>query len=209
MNESALSNLVYGVVQLRPAGMKHAEVVREVRRRGYASPDLSAAVHAILTEFVTTGVILRNQNDLMERRYHPVPIKNRVRILVVDDDVDNADSSASLLEYAGHEVRTAYSGPDALQAVGEWHPNIVLLDIQMPEMNGYDTARSLRRTLDPLTLVAVTGLGDRMASKEAGFDYHLTKPVEDEQLLEMVEAGTYPYEEAHKGRFKTLKEEFA
>ena len=81
--QSALPKLVYGVVQSQPAGMKHAEVVREVRRRGYTSPGLSAMVHAILAQFVTNGAIVRNENDLMERRYQPA-LKNRLRILVVD-----------------------------------------------------------------------------------------------------------------------------
>jgi two-component system CheB/CheR fusion protein len=110
-----------------------------------------------------------------------------LKVLVVDDNNDSADSLAMWLELAGHEVRTAYDGPQALAAAAELRPQVILLDIGMPGMSGYDVARRLRQhpaTRDVL-LLAMTGWGqdeDRRLSREAGFDEHLVKPL-DPQLL--------------------------
>jgi CheY-like chemotaxis protein len=104
------------------------------------------------------------------------------RILVVDDNVDGADSLAVLLRLSGHEVSLAHDGPAALDVAQAFRPEIVLLDIGLPGMDGYEVARRLRGnepTRDAI-LVAVTGYGrdeDRARSHEAGFDYHLVKPI--------------------------------
>lgn len=105
------------------------------------------------------------------------------RILVVDDEVDVADSMAMVLETLGHVVRIAYGGSAALAAAPEFHPDFVLLDLGMPEMDGYEVARRLRQ--QPATrgarLIALTGWGqaaDRQRTREAGFDHHLVKPVD-------------------------------
>jgi len=95
----------------------------------------------------------------------------------------------------GHEVRLAYNGLDALEAAAEYRPELVLLDIGMPFMNGYEVARELRRQpgLDRIVLVAVTGYGqeqDRRRSQEAGFDHHLTKPVNADSLQALIAAST-------------------
>jgi CheY-like chemotaxis protein len=101
---------------------------------------------------------------------------------VVDDSVDCADSLATLLRVAGHEVRTAYDGPTALEAAEAFRPEVVLLDIGLPRMDGYEVARRLRereRAGGRALLVAVTGYGqeeDRRRAEEAGFDAHLVKP---------------------------------
>jgi PAS domain S-box-containing protein len=105
------------------------------------------------------------------------------RILVVDDNIDAATSLAMLLKLLGHETRVVHSGPDALAAVEADPPEVVLLDIGMPLMDGFEVARRLRAGphADRLLLVAITGWGqaaDRQRTKEAGFDHHLTKPVE-------------------------------
>ncbi len=105
------------------------------------------------------------------------------RVLVVDDNVDGAESLALMLGLQGHEVRTAHDGAAALQLAAGWRPDVVLLDIGLPGMSGYEVARRLRsQQPDPaLMLVAVTGWGtedDQRRSAEAGFDHHLTKPVE-------------------------------
>jgi signal transduction histidine kinase/DNA-binding response OmpR family regulator len=105
------------------------------------------------------------------------------RVLVVDDNVDAADSLAMLLRLGGCEVRLAHSGADAVEAAPVFRPQLVILDIGLPGMDGYEVARRLRA--DPVTrgaaLVAVTGYGreeDRALSREAGFDHHLVKPVD-------------------------------
>jgi CheY-like chemotaxis protein len=111
----------------------------------------------------------------------------RRRVLVVDDNVDHADSLASLLRLDGHEVHTAYDGLAAVDAVVENRPEVVLLDIGMPGLNGYDAARRIRALehADNMLLVALSGWGqpkDRRLSEESGFDHHLVKPVESAVL---------------------------
>jgi PAS domain S-box-containing protein len=110
------------------------------------------------------------------------------RILVVDDNVDAAVTTASLLKAWGHDVQAAYSGEAALARVKSFRPEIVLLDIGMPGMTGYEVARHLRAdpTAQGIIIAALTGYGqdsDRERSWDAGFDYHLTKPP-DPTLLE-------------------------
>jgi PAS domain S-box-containing protein len=112
-------------------------------------------------------------------------------LLVVDDNVDAADSIAILLQLSGHEVRVAYSGQEALETAREYHPDVVLLDIGLPVMDGYQVARRIREDvhLKKVKLVAVTGYGqeaDRLQSQAAGFDYHLVKPVESLKLEEVL-----------------------
>ncbi|HZY19222.1 MAG TPA: ATP-binding protein [Ramlibacter sp.] len=112
-----------------------------------------------------------------------------LRILVVDDNVDAADTLAILLEAQGHEARVAVSGEQALEVTHAFTPDCVLLDIGLPGMNGYDVARRLRTSPDPrlaaCKLVALTGWGshdDRDRAAQAGFDVHLTKPVDVQRL---------------------------
>jgi signal transduction histidine kinase/ActR/RegA family two-component response regulator len=114
------------------------------------------------------------------------------RILIVDDNVDAAESLALLLRLSGHEVRLAHNGPEALQEVEAFQPEVVLLDIGLPGMSGYEVARSLRQhsASRQVMLIAVTGYGqeDRRRSEEAGFDHHLTKPVDPEGLQRLLAA---------------------
>jgi PAS domain S-box-containing protein len=113
------------------------------------------------------------------------------RVLVVDDNVDAAESTALLLRLWGHDVRLAHNGPEAVRAAEEYRPEIVLLDIGLPGMNGYDVARQLRQRPESqkALLVAVTGYGqeqDRRRTQESGFDRHLTKPVDPTALEAIV-----------------------
>jgi PAS domain S-box-containing protein len=115
------------------------------------------------------------------------------RILVVDDNVDAARSLALLLRLWGHTVRTAYDGPSALAAAAADPPEVVLLDIGMPGMDGYEVARRLRAQaeLRSALLVAVTGYGqdeDRRRAFAAGFDRHLTKPLDPDALQALLAA---------------------
>ncbi|HVK13626.1 MAG TPA: ATP-binding protein [Gemmataceae bacterium] len=109
------------------------------------------------------------------------------RILVVDDNEDSADSLGQLLELLGHEVRTAYDGEAGVTEAGAFRPHVVLMDIGMPRLNGYDAARRIRGQPwgKQVVLVALTGWGqegDRRRSREVGFDAHLVKPVEPAAL---------------------------
>jgi PAS domain S-box-containing protein len=121
--------------------------------------------------------------------YHPDSAKTLPRspvshkILVVDDNRDGADSLAMLLRLLGHDVRVAYAGAEALDAVQAFTPSVVLLDIGLPMTDGYAIALELRRRpeLAKALVVALTGYGqdeDRQRSREAGFDHHLVKPVD-------------------------------
>ncbi|HZT81667.1 MAG TPA: ATP-binding protein [Gemmataceae bacterium] len=105
------------------------------------------------------------------------------RVLVVEDNRDAADSLAVLLRLAGHEVRVAYDGPSALAEAPRFRPDVILLDIGLPRLDGCEVARQLRRQtgLQDVLLVALTGFGqeqDRRRSREAGFDAHFVKPVD-------------------------------
>jgi CheY-like chemotaxis protein len=111
----------------------------------------------------------------------------RRRILIIDDNADAAESLAMLLRLMGHTTRVAHSGKTGLEAARGYAPEIVFLDIGMPEMNGYEVARRLaaEQRERPATLVAITGWAsdeDRQQSRAAGFDFHLTKPVETEAV---------------------------
>jgi len=121
------------------------------------------------------------------------------RVLVVDDNPDAADSLAMLLQALGNDVRVAYDGEEALDKALQFSPEIVLLDIGLPKMHGYDVARRIRDAQGrDVMLVAVTGWGqedDRRRSREAGFDYHFTKPVDPEDLARLI--GAAPPSTAH------------
>jgi signal transduction histidine kinase len=105
------------------------------------------------------------------------------RVLVVDDNRDTADSLSVLLRLMGHEVQTAYDGLEAVAAAAAFAPGLVLLDIGLPRINGYEAARRIREQPGgrEITLIAVTGWGqdeDKRRSREAGFDLHVTKPLD-------------------------------
>ena len=105
------------------------------------------------------------------------------RVLIVDDNVDAANSLAALLNLHGHETQAVYSGHEALERIESFRPHVALIDIGLPKMNGYELAKRLRETQDcaALRLVALTGYGrleDRERARAAGFDNHLVKPVE-------------------------------
>ena len=127
-------------------------------------------------------------------RKPPEPASIRpLRVLVVDDNRDAADSLKVLLETANQDVRTAYDGAAALDVAPAFLPELVLLDIGMPRMDGYEVAQRLRAlALTPRpTLVALTGWGqasDKKRASAAGFDQHFTKPVNPEELLNFVGA---------------------
>src|SRR5919106_1051588 len=120
----------------------------------------------------------------------PQPVQTW-RVLVVDDNADSADSTAAILETSGHEVEVAYSAQQALEMAVEYQPDIMLLDIGLPGMDGYEVAKHVRQTLElkEMWLIAITGYGqesDRQRSRAAGFDEHVVKPVDWRQLEELL-----------------------
>jgi PAS domain S-box-containing protein len=114
-----------------------------------------------------------------------------LRVLVVDDNVDAAESIALLLEAAGHKVRIVYDGPTALEAALDYRPHVVLLDIGLPGLSGLDVAKRLRQqpALRDVVLVAMTGYGqesDFQRSQDAGFNHHLVKPADFRKVQEIL-----------------------
>jgi CheY-like chemotaxis protein len=115
------------------------------------------------------------------------------RILLADDNRDAAESLAIILRLEGHEVELVHDGVAALRAFEVKQPDVALLDIGMPETNGYEVARQIRAVPGgkDVLLIAITGWAqdsDRARSRAAGFDHHLTKPVEPETLIELLGA---------------------
>jgi PAS domain S-box-containing protein len=118
-------------------------------------------------------------------------VPSGTRVLVVDDNIDAANMLRDFLEALGHEPALAHDGPTALELASTFRPDIAVLDIGLPVMNGYELARRLRETLGPdkLRLIAVTGYGqdsDRARAHEVGFDHHLIKPIELDALLSLL-----------------------
>lgn len=125
----------------------------------------------------------------------PMPTAGKhYRVLVVDDNLDVAQTLGMLLGYLGHEVRTMHDGVSALAEAVVWQPDLVLLGIELPGLNGFEVARQIRQhpSLAGTVLVALTGYGleaDRQRAQEAGFSHHLTKPVnfdEVEKILQLL-----------------------
>ncbi len=121
----------------------------------------------------------------------PVVAHRHLRILVVEDNQDAADSLRMLLELDGHEVTVAYNGPAGIQAAVACHPDVVLCDIGLPGLDGYGVVHALRHIPETaaIRIIAVTAYSqdsDRRRSREAGFDLHLTKPVDPYQLLQVI-----------------------
>jgi CheY-like chemotaxis protein/anti-sigma regulatory factor (Ser/Thr protein kinase) len=119
------------------------------------------------------------------------PTGPSLRVLVVDDNVDAATTLAELLKAYRHDTRTAFDGLAAVEAAIAYQPDVVLLDIGLPKLDGYEVANRIRQqpTLKHIVLVAMTGYGlesDRERSKAAGFNHHLVKPAEFDKLQEIL-----------------------
>ena len=115
-----------------------------------------------------------------------------LRLLVVDDNMDSAESLSLLFQLLGNNVSSAYDGEQALEMANELKPDVVLLDIGLPKLNGYEVAKRIR--LEPwgdnAILIAITGWGqaeDKALSREAGFDHHLVKPVDPDALMKLIQ----------------------
>ena len=121
----------------------------------------------------------------------PATAKSLLRILIVDDNQDGADSLSEMLKMMGHDTRTAYGGQEGVDMAGAYRPDVVLLDIGMPGLNGYEACRLIRAQPKgkDVMLIALTGWGqdeDRRRSHDAGFDHHMVKPVSPQALMRMM-----------------------
>ena len=124
------------------------------------------------------------------------------RVLIVDDNVDAAESLRMLLELSGHTVAVEYGGAAALDAVESFRPDVVLLDIGLPDVDGYEVAREIRARhgTDNLKLVAVSGWGqaeDKQRAVDAGIDQHFTKPIDSARLGQVLSAQIGPARNQH------------
>ena len=148
------------------------------------------AVRSVLGHGSEFTVRLPMATDQSPRVAAPVDVAGaakRCRVLVVDDNVDAAQTLADLLVMSGHEVRLVHEGLGAIAAAVAWGPNVVLLDIGLPGLNGFEVAKRIRlEAAHPaMLLVALTGYGqaaDRQRSREAGFDHHLVKPADFDEI---------------------------
>jgi CheY-like chemotaxis protein len=121
----------------------------------------------------------------------PAAPKSSLRILIVDDNRDAADSLGMLLRIMGNDTRTAYDGQEGVDVAGEFWPDVMLLDIGLPKLNGHEACRRIRGRPwgKKVVLIAMTGWGqeeDRRLSHEAGFDYHMVKPVDPQELMKLL-----------------------
>jgi PAS domain S-box-containing protein len=144
-------------------------------------------------EFVVRLPLLETERQVpaVGRGEHNGEAAASCRILVVDDNVDAAESLAMLLSISGHQVRTANNGLAGLDQVSSFRPDVVLLDLGMPGIDGYETARKIRESQSDKQpfVVALTGWGqdeDRRRTKEAGFDFHMVKPVDTTALQDLL-----------------------
>jgi PAS domain S-box-containing protein len=179
-------------------GLEHAQgglgvglnlVQRLVEKHGGTVSVSSAGQNRGSTFCVRLPLHMRGEGRASESQHGSAPsaANQPLRILVADDNQDAAGVLSDLLKLMGHQVKTAPDGRTALQAAQGFRPDLGLLDIGMPGMNGYELAQAIRRSagLEHVVLAALTGWGtkgDREKSREAGFDFHLTKPVDFETL---------------------------
>jgi len=160
---------------------------RDARKNSCLRDDELRAA-SLLSRPVATSNLDRNSEA-------PTPAVRALRIVIADDERDAADSLAALLETEGHTVRAVYSGRDALYAAAHFAPDVILLDVGMPGISGYEAARRLRERYaeECPALIAVTGwkkASDKILASIVGFDHHLAKPYEPKELLAALAAVT-------------------
>jgi PAS domain S-box-containing protein len=144
------------------------------------------------SEFVVRlPMVLKPSGPMAPIEEQPAPPPLSLRILIVDDKRENADSLTKLLRIMGNETLTAYDGQAGVDMAAEFQPDVALLDIGLPKLNGYEACRRIRELAwgREIVLIAVTGWGqeeDRRRSKEAGFDHHMVKPVDPQALMQLL-----------------------
>ena len=157
------------------------------------------------SEFVVRLPVLRKPSVVTQTPAVGSEPSPQRRILIVDDNKDSADSLAMLLEITGNKTYMAHDGVEAIEAIEEYRPEVVLLDIGLPKLDGHEVCRHVRQQPwgKDIVMIALTGWGqedDRRKSEEAGFNGHLVKPVDYDRLLELLRSST----EGNDGQRKSL-----
>jgi DNA-binding response OmpR family regulator len=155
------------------------------------------------SQFVVTLPIATtiHASDSPERNGDSLEGTPPLKILVVDDNRDAAVTLQMLMNMYGHDAVLAHDGDEACRVAESYRPDVILLDIGLPTMNGYDACRTIRQSSwgQAMTIIALTGWGkdeDRRKSDEAGFDGHLVKPVHSEALMATLAAARAKYRDA-------------
>jgi two-component system CheB/CheR fusion protein len=140
---------------------------------------------------VRLSVVVKASVPPTEGRDAPAAPKSSLHILIVDDNKDGADSLSMMLKIMGNETHTAYDGQEGVEAAERYRPDVILFDIGLPKLNGYEACRRIREQPwgKSMVLIAVTGWGqdeDRRRSHDAGFDHHMVKPVDPTSLMKLL-----------------------
>ncbi|MEN3363629.1 MAG: hypothetical protein V7606_903, partial [Burkholderiales bacterium] len=152
----------------------------------------SVGMGATFTVRLPLAEVQASEPDSSQKRSIKMPLTGR-RVVVIDDNHDANRTLTMLLEIAGHDVASAFDGSSGLQLIKSFEPEVVVLDIGLPDANGYEVARQLRadKTMQDLYIIALTGYGndgDVVQAREAGFDAHLLKPTRMNDVLELIAA---------------------
>jgi CheY-like chemotaxis protein len=168
-------------------------LVRRLVELHGGSIEARSAGHGMGSEFIVRLPVVRDEGGEADEAVgnDEAAPGTRRRILVVDDNVDAAESLAMMLRIMGNDVHLAHDGQAAVEAAKKLRPDLILLDIGMPKLNGYEACRRIRGQLSGRqpAIVALTGWGqeeDKRRSSEAGFDHHLVKPIEPAALVKLL-----------------------
>ena len=144
------------------------------------------------SELIVELPVIDEQAERTLASLTPIVPRTGRRLLLVDDNVDAAELLGEFLEALGHEVSIAHDGPSALALLDRFRPEVAVLDVGLPVMDGYELARRVRALVDDCRLIALTGYGqesDRARSAAAGFAVHLVKPVDIDLLVRALAGG--------------------
>jgi CheY-like chemotaxis protein len=143
------------------------------------------------SEFIVRLPVMVEASGPLATEKKPLVPRSALRILIVDDNRDGADILSMMLKMLGNDTRTAYDGQEGVEAAAQFRPDVMLIDIGLPKLNGYDACRRIREQAwaKKAILIAVTGGGqeeDRHRAHEAGFDKHMVKPLEPQALMKLL-----------------------